>query len=291
LFLFLRKRIFRIIPVYWIIATFSLIIYILFTNGVVASSNMVLHFKTWQDFIYLFKCYFLITQEKHFFIRVAWSLSYELLFYLVFALGIFFKKRVAHIIFVVWFLLIFLNQIRNHPSDQFILSPIILEFLFGCLMAYYFLNFPMLFNLKALLLLSLFSFGLSAAYYHLAKIDEFTQRDFPFIILIGIANAIFLYYIINFEKTFPNIRFSKTLILIGDASYSIYLIHAVMHSILARLTTYLFVKAHIIPGEVLVNLIGLMIFSTVLLTGICFHIYVEKKIAIKLNRLFKKRYA
>jgi peptidoglycan/LPS O-acetylase OafA/YrhL len=124
--IFLRRRLVRIVPLYWVMMAF----------GIYAES---IHF----DVVSLLKSYlfipFVATNGQFTpLYGVGWTLNFEMFFYVVFAGAIFFRRELAA--FAVSFFLIcvvVLGQcISNLPAPlRFWSDPIVVEFVFGIVLA------------------------------------------------------------------------------------------------------------------------------------------------------------
>jgi peptidoglycan/LPS O-acetylase OafA/YrhL len=73
--IFFLKRITRIIPLYWFFLVFLMAIY--FSIPRLSPENL-------QNIVYVLKSFFLIPNDKGFILEVAWTLTYEFVFYAFF---------------------------------------------------------------------------------------------------------------------------------------------------------------------------------------------------------------
>ncbi len=133
---FALKRIFRIVPIYWII-TVSLFLLLFALNQVSTSENN-------PSLTELFRSLFFIPYEKANgavtpILFVGWTLQYEFLFYLIFFQGLLLKKYIDPLYFSVVAILgialsgIFVEQ--DQLIAWFYSRPIILTFIGGLLLA------------------------------------------------------------------------------------------------------------------------------------------------------------
>lgn len=221
---FFLKRCIRIAPVYWIVSAvfwFGLLKYgIAFESSAVAKTFLFLPFFDHG----LFDNALLI---------VGWTLSFEMLFYLlVFCSMLLSKKRFMEIAICCMLLLVFVNYSipGTHRLIIFFGNALILEFILGVLIGWLFLStriFSPLLNsivlsTGVLMLLSsvLLGYGdvgnIWAVWNKSSSIRRFLEWGFPSALLVA--------GVVMKEKRKP-MYVSGYCILIGDASYSIYLTH------------------------------------------------------------------
>ncbi|NEW07100.1 acyltransferase [Paenibacillus sp. SYP-B3998] len=132
---FLTNRLIRIFPLYWLITLIVLPVYFLvpsFGYG----------FETHKDTI--IRSLLLLPQAHGPIIPVAWSLSYFVLFYLLFSLIMAMRKEAAYSFAALWIVLTVCNvfhvpmigpDIERHFYLNFLFSEVNLEFVVGCLLA------------------------------------------------------------------------------------------------------------------------------------------------------------
>ncbi|UKS24969.1 acyltransferase [Paenibacillus sp. HWE-109] len=132
---FLTNRLIRIYPFYWIITLTVLPVYF-----VVPSFGY--GYETYKDTI--IKSLLLLPQTHGPVLPVAWSLSYFVLFYVIFSFLMAIGKKPAKIFVGVWLLLTICHvlhvpilgaDIDRHVYLNFIFSEVNLEFIAGCLLA------------------------------------------------------------------------------------------------------------------------------------------------------------
>jgi peptidoglycan/LPS O-acetylase OafA/YrhL len=177
-------------------------------------------------------------------LSVAWTLKHEMLFYGVFAL--FYFSRLLSLGLLAWAAVIVLL-----PSSLLIVAPINLEFLFGILAA---IAFRRGWSSPWLLLPAAAAL---AAWFQLGKLPTASW-------LVGLAIAFSLPVVLGAERrgafTVP-----RPLIALGDASYSLYLVHVVAIVIVARL----------VPGWLGILLAGV---AASLVAGLSYHQLVEQRL-------------
>lgn len=147
---------------------------------------------------------------------VGWSLCFEMMFYGVFALGLATRRSAA---FVIFFAAIGLAMvIPNVAAIRFIGSPLSLEFLMGVCIA----ALPRFrWSGGALILLGMSLFAIAPATYADAIMGPLA---FWRVTLWGVPAAMLVYGFLCFEQSFTR-QLLALPVLVGDASYSIYLFH------------------------------------------------------------------
>lgn len=214
---FLLKRIFRIVPLYW-----------LGTCGVflVALLMPTLLNATTANLSNLAKSLFLIPYRREDgsvipMLFLGWTLEYEMFFYVVFGLALAFLERWASLAASLALLAVVVaGQLLGASSTfpRFYSNPLILEFVFG--MAVFavwkrykdsFARFPV-----ALALAFAICF-----YIYLYLVESHVGRNNR-IFFQGLPSVVIVLSLLALEG---RIGFPKWLLLIGDASYSLYLFH------------------------------------------------------------------
>jgi peptidoglycan/LPS O-acetylase OafA/YrhL len=227
---FLIQRLARIVPLYFFISCSLLVLIVIL--GLLTKEVDV---TAWLSFRLLFNtfAYLPLFDTAYFTSPVCingWTLSFEMWFYLCFAwaiklgggrragrlLPVFFAIGVTAATFyhsVYWYL------------PKFLFNPLVLEFFAGCLLyhARHFLGRKVMWTLSCLGLI-LFYFAAQADFLgqHLAVLDSLYLSFYRAVVwggfavcLVGVTAAI--------DLALPH-RWPKTLLRLGDASYSIYLI-------------------------------------------------------------------
>tara|TARA_Y100001958_G_C21219609_1_gene545000 strand:+ start:399 stop:1382 length:984 start_codon:yes stop_codon:yes gene_type:complete len=211
---FLIKRIFRIVPLYWIL-TLGVFILAIFVPDILNNTT--------ANIEHLFKSLFFIPFDKngtgHFpILFLGWTLNFEVIFYFLFALSLVFfqkNKMIACSIFIIFFLAI--NKIFSEKNFIFetYANDIFIEFIFGMILFMIWKNFknrilPNISN-NLICLTSLF-----------ISIFIFNYYDFSRSISYGLPSFILALYFLFFLN---HLNFPKILVSLGDASYCIYLLH------------------------------------------------------------------
>jgi len=278
---FFRRRVIRIVPPYWF---FTVLLYL------VALRIPQLMGSTRASGIDLLKSLFFIPFTKGSgliqpLLFIGWSLNYEMFFYLALAIGLLFSKKGA-----VWLggaivlatMLACLPFVANSVIAQFYSRDIVLEFLLGIL-SYYLCRAVPNAAARRLPLPTLFV-CIASSLLLIAIQGIFPRNIFPFnssrVLVLG-ALAFLLVTTASLLSQAGWDTKLKSLVLIGDASYILYLIHPYCEYSIdrffgARFHWLLSVTA---PGA----FIGV---SISILVAVLLHLYAERPTVRFLNRNF-----
>ncbi|QHM75410.1 hypothetical protein C7M52_01364 [Mixta theicola] len=210
---FIIKRIKRIIPLYWVITTVALGIYIISPSMVNGETSII---SSWT----------LFPLGKKLLVNNGWTLSYEFVFYLIFAscliIGCSGKRIIVTSLILLCLVLFGYFFQPVNPSLKFITNIIMLEFILGML-AFYILKHA---AFSKIFCLTLFALGviLLIVQNKVGIYQGVAGR------LAGGGVPMFLIFVgcVGLEKVIKNAHFlgKNILVLIGETSYSLYLIHA-----------------------------------------------------------------
>lgn len=265
------KRINRIYPPYWVI-TLTLAPFWFFVQ-----SFGVPYHKSISAFI---MSIFLLPQSHSPHLEVGWTLVHEVLFYALFA-TVFINRRFLYAGFV-WGLAILGYRffgLTSHYVIDFIFSPHNLLFLAGiCVcIAHRRLDRRNSYALPAMGLgMFLFVGGAILVYY-----DKFDD-EFLRIVYFGMA-SVALVLGSNTDRLETKYFSSEILLFLGNASYSIYLLHYPVLAATSKLLVALKLNV-MLPNFV----VWLILISVVILSGCAFHKYVEIPLVRYGSRLFRK---
>jgi exopolysaccharide production protein ExoZ len=254
-------RLIRIYPIYWIIFIVYLLPHIFFPQfyGTIYSLN-------WKNILPAI----LLLPYHNMINGVSWTLSFELYFYLMF-LAIFCIKniRLSAILIIIYALItIVCGNMRGLYS--FFVSPLILEFFLGILI--YFIFKPVFFKSKGLyfILLGLLLFILSG---YLTNNDyTLFSSDLNRVVLFGLPSFLIILGAVVYD-TNKDIKINGFLLSVGDASYSLYLIHL---PIVVFALKVLSKKASI--NILSLNLVLLLLFIFIIIISLIIHKFIEKRI-------------
>ncbi|MEC4983560.1 MAG: acyltransferase [Oscillatoria sp. PMC 1068.18] len=285
---FWLKRWIRIYPVYWIV-TLAVLALLIFVPSLAKAGDTNLFF--------LLKTFLLLPQSKPPLLDVGWTLILIIFFYLVFSLSYLIKPKL-YLPLVGILLLGSLTQFvpaislpAENPWLWMIFNSMNLEFALGCLAAYLVVTYPLR-QRKTLFFVGAFFFiffGLLLSYGVIAEVQPLNilgiklgiNRVFfsgipCFIMLIGAAS-------LDINKGIDVPNFVNYL---GDASYSIYLIHSPIISALAQIAAKLNL-VNLIGNSLIINL---LIGTVSVGAGCIFYSIVEKPVVELLRqRIVKKK--
>jgi peptidoglycan/LPS O-acetylase OafA/YrhL len=242
--LYAKKRFFRIYPIFFIVISSKILIFFL----------LGMEFREEQKSLnYLMKSYLLFPIEGQFpLVSVSWTLCHELTFYLIFLISIMKGKKVFFSCTIFWAISIICYNCIEHEYNftlAHFLSPYNFEFIIGIFTGWTY------HNKKRRSKYLLFCFAAILLFCSITLIDELALRlvlgsSFGFIILACTDLPKFKSKILR--------TVDGTLFLIGNASYSIYLIHTLIISALYQ----------IFLDSINLNALGFISFFVSLITGI-----------------------
>lgn len=207
---FLRRRVIRIVPLYWVATLFLYVQVMIGFPGVLPTPDQLL-----RSLLFIPQYHWQTTTEIWPFLVPGWTLQYEMYFYAMFAIGLAFRRPLA-ITLTVGAIVVMIGQLGVGDTNNAIFvaytSPIITEFFQGMLIALIHQR-RSLANLWAALPIGI------AALLIVGNLDA------PRLLIWGLPSTLILIGCLALEdaKKMPAIPLFK---LLGDASYSIYLSHA-----------------------------------------------------------------
>ena len=276
--IFLYHRVARIFPILWIFTTIALAAYYLLP--LLAQSG-------WNHPVSIISSYSLIPSHRPMLLLQAWTLSYELYFYLViFLLMLFTPERIAHSLLLLWGIAIIVLklQLGLSPSAvvQLLISPTALEFIAGGILFQLYRQHrlprsagPALLIASAIWLAAIIAYSNQA---HAGQATWITDAPWPRPIFYGTFSALFLLGAVELERH-DLIRFPRALEALGDWTYSIYLAHLFVLELIGRLAFHLF---HFRNSILLIDLISL---PAVIFVGYLSYRFLENPLKIYLYRL------
>lgn len=269
---FIIKRFLRIYLIYWIVLLVK--IFATYSNQYKLSE--------------IFKAILLIPMLESDFIGVSWTLSYEILFYLVFS-ALILKPKLSIPIIIAWIIGISLNftNIIQLPQENFLLQFFFsnhnLEFVFGCLAAYLISKYNIY---QGMLIMCISLFLLTVSVINTTHLAGSTY-DISRIIAYGIPFTMLIIASVSIEQS-KSINIPYILIYLGDASYSIYLTHGFFMSNVSKIIQKYIEKFNFISlgSSIFIDyIIVLIILGVTIGCGCIIHSYVEKP----LNIFFRKK--
>lgn len=287
---FLRKRFVRVYPIYWVVIFLKLVL-----------------FKK-IPLLFLIQSILLVPMASAPFLSVSWTLSYEVFFYLLFGALILYSTRTTIAISLIYVLTIVIALLTNNfglgqntsSYFNFLFSPSILQFCLGILAAHlvrfqpqiggngFFLLWSGVLLYTCFSVLTVLSINSSAQgalvspYQQAELMDTVFERYSVLFFAIPSAMIIWGAALIDLKK---DIKIPRLFIFLGDASYSIYLVHAIIvNSVTLKLKSMIGIgvssNLYVIP--VIIFAIG---------CGCIFHLIIERPMMQYLNRISAKKVA
>lgn len=267
---FLIKRIIRIYPVHTLIITSLVVLYFISPTkdqayrgdlGAIVSSLTLIPFDQMV-------------------LGPSWTLCFEMFFYLFFALTFLRNKRLFITAIICWVILILIAYVFNFKTGvtaiDNIYDTINFNFIFGCLVAWIYISKPNIkysnwFIYPAILLF--FTFWVLQVNGLLGGGIEAR------VIYFGIPSALVVLGLL-----YSRIKVPKILIHLGDASFSLYL----LHFLLIRILLKIFLKLHI--NNYTNNFVTAAgIFILTLIISSIFYLYVETTLTRVANSYVKNK--
>ncbi len=276
LFSFLRRRFVRIFPSYWLVITLFLMIQILLPAFYNTKYNFTLS--------NILSTYFLF--PGHTMINgVSWTLTYELFFYFLFSLVFIIpRKKIALVFSIIYGLIIILVTIFGYASEKendwlgLLTFPMNTEFIMGILAAVLIPRIPQ--NISAGLLI-----GGSILFLTSSILSDHNYILFPNafnrVIFFGVPSFFIIIGIVKFELA-TKTKVHNFLLLLGEASYSLYLLHLPIIFATIKIIARFNIQSNI-------TLHCLLLFTLIIICwgSIFFYKYIEKPVIKKLNSLAK----
>jgi peptidoglycan/LPS O-acetylase OafA/YrhL len=270
--IFAEKRILRIVPIYWIITSYKLLV-------LVFASTLVYHAKI--DVDYILKSYFFIPAknidgEMSPLLGVGWTLNFEMFFYFLFAVALAFRVNAIAFLSAIFIPVALLSILKTpaSPDISFYADPIIIDFLFGMIAAKLILSSK---KIPSALSIAFIITGL--LYLFLPKIEAISSLYVFDKIAAGIASFMVIYGGVCLEKNLRN-KIPSWLIYLGGASYSLYLIHPISAPLVPAVLNFLHLKWTWL--SIVLSIL------TSLTAGTLFYKYCEKPLTQYLSRRIRK---
>ena len=263
---FLTRRFIRIFPFYWLCIL----------------AVLLLHPDKYTGWLSVIKNIFLFRMPmSDLYISVSWSLTYEIIFYIAFAISIAIGWKWAKYIVPVWILLIIVNYGDTFANVMFVnslFSNIIIEFLIGCVTGYLFVTNRI--NVHRTVIAGMVVFGIAAIAFLLH--DRMNRFSLAMTSLIGFTASLTVLYGAMLDKSEDiHWRPSRVLVLIGDASYAIYLTHTIYLVYLFDLFGN-FIDSTSSPLSK--TAIIILIFFVSIISGVIIHLLMEKPLLVFLRK-------
>ncbi|WP_260737102.1 acyltransferase family protein [Tunturiibacter lichenicola] len=274
---FLYHRLARIFPVYWVYTAIVLVAFLYNPLWINAGAGHRVN---------ILASFLLIPTNLGMLVMQGWTLSFELYFYFVFFLLLFFApEKNAPFFLTFWGVFIAIAALMPVPVQPIlglITSPSVFEFLAGCLIFHLYRR-GVLWPKGGFVLITVAFIWLGtlmAWSRHSHGSNQIWIEHFPWIRLglYGSFSSIFLLGIMELERS-GFIRFVRPLSLIGDWSYSIYLSHLIVIELVGRIIFHFAVY----PKFAMVVVDGVAL-PLVLLVGYLSYTLLERPLINLLNK-------
>lgn len=267
---FLRARISRIYPPYWVIT------FVIFGIYLVEPSMVNSSYDTQPSVL---RSLLLLPDVTTPWLNVGWSLVYEMWFYLLLAILLIFDKKITISALVSYaiFLLLAPDFSSFGPVLALVADALILEFMIGFLIGVIF--FDPSFQKKRSALLALATgcvlLGLGLASFG----AELSGSRFDRLATYGLAAIAAVSIVLCFETTISRERIFQPVIFIGTISYSVYLTHVLF------LNAFLYTALRVLQLDLSPIIANLACFAFTLLGGSLYYLAFEKTLSQYFKRL------
>ncbi|MBW4038837.1 MAG: acyltransferase [Acidobacteria bacterium] len=255
---FMKRRFIRIYPIYWFVA--------LLTLARLTLSHQIFKHNYLPAFFLLPPLQY---PDQYFIVGYSWTMSFEMFFYVL--LGLILLKTVKRAIPALMFLLIAAVAIGSvvgikHPVAILVGNPILLEFVLGAAIALLYVRVAK----RRVAGITLAVIGAAASVYlsmqflpSVAVGPQMILVDkgvFPRVATWGICAALIVGGIVFWSPSMKS-NFAKVWVMLGNCSYSAYVISALV----MEYTTRVFLKLDKPP---ILSLSGRLLFELTLLTAV-----------------------
>jgi len=266
-FKFLLRRFLRIAPLYWILTSLTLLIMLFFPSSVNDGKEI--------NIPHVLASYLFVPWENSIGLHYpplapGWSLNFEMYFYLIFSLFLFFPKKyfVTGISLIFFISVLFNQKVIDFPILNMITDPMLIEFLLGIFIGImfrkkYLSQKPILLVLISIIIVSL---------------NIFIRVDHEFrLFSYGIPSALLIFSLLCLENKFK-IKFNRFFMFLGTISYSLYLSHVFSYKLI-----YMVLSSGFIINNADLTIVISISFSILVATFVYFMI--EKPFEIFAKRL------
>lgn len=222
---------------------------------------------------------------------VGWTLAYEWLFYFVFAILISVSIRQKRLLLIIIFFITSLAGVFLPFANiqyNFIANPLVLEFCLGVFIAslliktggkinIYYPVFSIVTGLIWYVMIIIYGYGFYDATPTSLNLINYWNRFFVW----GVPSAMIVFGMIFLEQQGKISCENKIFLLLGDASFSIYLIHTIFISFLNKFFNYV----KFIPLDILV--ICAVVMGTII--SVTYYKLVEVSLLQYFNSIFFKK--
>jgi peptidoglycan/LPS O-acetylase OafA/YrhL len=211
---FMRQRLIRIVPLYWALNILKIVLFFIYPVSIFANPDLL---------NIIFSFLFIPSRNAvgaiETFYGVGWTLNFEMFFYVVFALALFVRVRALWFVSCILLLVSLLSLFRQDhwPAIAFLFNPIVLNFLWGVLIAEFVFagkHVPDLFS------------------WLMIGVSLLVIFMFPYFKALGVQYALLVAGVVFLEPVLKE-RIPRILIAGGNASYALYLVHPMVGVLVA----------------------------------------------------------
>ncbi|PBQ08540.1 acyltransferase [Pseudomonas congelans] len=224
---FLFNRVSRIYPTYWLYFFITLAVYLVqpgMVNSGHGSSNLIMSFL-------------LLPNDKVLLVMVAWSLLFELWFYVVFSGFLLFRERSLPFLLGAWCLIIVVfNTLADwqdySPAVKIILHPYALEFVLGAALALFFYGRHSA-RVPTAAVWLLLGVALMAAVPLIGYYRLYESQGLLRMLMVGGTFGVLVVTLALLERR-RQLLVPAFMVAVGDMSYTIYLSHLLVLGVIGR---------------------------------------------------------
>jgi exopolysaccharide production protein ExoZ len=253
--IFALHRIIRIVPLYWAATTLKLVVFIVLPATVLHSQFNIFHIVSSYFFIPT------VNAEGEFkpFLAVGWTLYFEMFFYGLFALALYLRCNLYYFVGAVLAIFASLSVYRSEgvPATMFF-DAVVLQFFFGMLVATTTWRSDVLNEVTRRHPIVPALLSLSGTLLLLAPIEV---PGLPDAFRTGVPAVMIVLGVVWLEPHLKG-RLPKSLLILGDASYAIYLFHPLIAPAIPTILRKLDVLSYslsVLLGSVIAICVGVLI--------------------------------
>lgn len=266
---YLRRRFVRIYPPYWVLFFVFLALHWVFWS----------HYAN-HDIFRLDKMLgSLLLLPGHEMVNgVSWTLTCELFFYVLFA-GFFLVKRkiiFAAVLALYGLLLVLIGETDRGPWMTILLFPMNIEFLLGIAVAFLWKKLNV--RLAKILLVAGIAGFIAGGWLAVRDIMIF-HGSLNRVVIFGLPSSLIIISLIRLEREGGLVRPSRLLLALGDASYSLYLIHLPLLAAGMRIL----VSAGVTDATLL-HVLTILLIIAICVAGLLFYRWIERPLIGWLNK-------
>ena len=218
---FFYRRLTRIVPAYWLV-TSVVVLVALFAPAALTSTRFELS-HVLASYFFIPVRHPVLTDYYFPVLIVGWTLNYEMFFYLVFSMSLYVTQawRVAAVVAALGCITLWGTFHHLEGAAGFYANAIILEVALGVVIGYVMTRRH---RLPSMVAIPIAVAAFAAANY----------AALPRLFAFGLPAAFLVYALTNYEKHRGRVVEIGVLRLLGDASYSLYLTHALTLAVFAK---------------------------------------------------------